>query len=52
MGTFHKLSPKQLNRYVQEFVDKRTICGIPGRFRRCGTRLRGLSAGTVCTGSL
>ena len=25
MGTFHKLSPKHLNRYVQEFSEKNNV---------------------------
>ena len=43
MGTFHKLSPKQLNRYVQEFADKHNMrnSGTLSQMRHTAARLVG-----------
>ena len=40
-GTFHKMSPKHLQRYVSEFAGKPTSA-TQERLRRCGTRWPGL----------
>ena len=34
-GTFHKLSPKYLNRYVQEFSGRHNLA-VPTPLSRCG----------------
>ena len=42
-GTYHKLSPKHLNRYVQEFAGKHNVreLGTPARMRDTVARLVG-----------
>ena len=44
-GTFHKISPNHLKRYVYEFVGKHNL-GIQERSTGCGIRSLGWSAGT------
>lgn len=52
-GTFHKMGPKHLNRYVQEFAakhkirDEDTICQMRSVLRRMGFPTSGLSSVTV-----
>ena len=46
-GTFHKISPKHLQRYVSEFAGKHNTS--QERLRRCGTRLPAWSVAASCT---
>ena len=47
MGTFHKLSPKHLNRYVNEFAGKHNCreSGTPDQMREVVSRLMGRTLG-------
>ena len=50
-GTFHKISPKHLDRYVQEFAGKHNI-RESGTLAQCATPLLGLSGATFSTATL
>ncbi len=49
-GTFHKISPKHLNRYVQEFAGKHNLRDMD-TLCRCAQWWPGLSVGIFCTAS-
>ena len=48
-GTFHKMSPKHLQRYVAPNSPASTTSATQERLRRCGTRWPGLSGATFST---
>ena len=48
-GTFHKISPKHMQRYVSEFAGKHNHPGIRTPSSRCGTQSPASSAGTSST---